>query len=258
MVDLGRGLVGASKAVAINERGDVVGTYQGECAELGTRSFVWKAGDASAPTPVVPGCDTQVFDINDTGKMLVYKTRAGPFLLENGILTQFEKPGLGGQLFYHPSVLNNRDEAVGVTAGATSTSVLLTMVREPEYLVSGKYCWAVDLNDRSDIAYSCNYASGTIGGYRFNGKLERLAAVGTTVEPAAVNNQREIVGRLEGAPGGIKLFHWVSGVMSVIEPSDGGWQFDGVSDLNDAGVILAHGRNRSTGEVGAVLLTPLP
>ncbi|MDP9349317.1 MAG: hypothetical protein M3P24_09295, partial [Gemmatimonadota bacterium] len=53
-----------------------------------------------------------------------------------------------------------------------------------------------------------------------------------------------------------RAFLWERGTSYDVELPDNAWEIDDVSDLSDAGVILAHAKNTKTGQQGAVLLTP--
>jgi hypothetical protein len=51
-------------------------------------------------------------------------------------------------------------------------------------------------------------------------------------------------------------FFWDGARSHDVSVADADWRVDGVTDVNDAGVILAHAVNVRTGQKGAVLLTP--
>jgi hypothetical protein len=82
-------------------------------------------------------------------------------------------------------------------------------------------------------------------------------------QPTGLNNQDEIVGRfaltISNNPGSTRYapFYWKDGISYAIDVSASGWQIDEVQDINDSGVILAHGVLPNTGEKGVVLLRPI-
>jgi hypothetical protein len=73
----------------------------------------------------------------------------------------------------------------------------------------------------------------------------------------AINERRQAIGVLgEGADR--RGFLWEAGTLHRIVSSDPTWIIDNVVDINDRGQIAAHARNTSTGQVGPVLLNPVP
>ncbi|HEV2145922.1 MAG TPA: Ig-like domain-containing protein [Longimicrobiaceae bacterium] len=257
LTDLGAGLAGPSRATAISNDGTVVGTYESGC----TRSFVWKDGARTA----IAGCSSAV-DVNDAGTIVFSESR----ILRGGTLIDLQAST--GTAMYGSFRVNAQDVVLGEIHGICGGGFCTfgPMLIAPPYggadvTAHRSGGWAVDLNDRGDVAAVCSGGSGQSGrcaGQLFlsGGQTIRLllGGMGALVERGsvtAINNQRQVVGVTGPAPDG-RPFLWEGGRAYRIEVRGGGWVLDGAVEINDAGQVLAHGRNTATGQTGAVLLTP--
>lgn len=268
MTDLGRDLGTESRAVGINESGQVVGTFTRDCP----LSFLREPGAAGAVT-VIGICGDRAVDVNDSAQVLIrwfegYEKKSG--LWRNGTYTP-----LKGYPYYTHYVqgllLNDRGQVLGTYLTSVSGSLVeeyawLSTTDHPRSLYSRYTPRAI--NDRGEVAYSCSQPGGpACDGYVqpvYYGAVHPIPQIGRTNTnvPAGINNHTQVAGTFafSRSPGGEEVrrpFLWENGNTYAVLPTDAAWEIDGVSAINDAGVILAHGRNRSTGAVGAVLLTPV-
>lgn len=255
LIDLGRRKGGAyfMPAIGINDAGEVVGTYQGDCQ----RVFRWRAGQQEEPNDFGE-CGYQAVDINNTGNVLL-QSRQGIFLWRDGAATPVKGAHVFSSFYYYPTTLNNRDHVLAFFPGVTVVSSVLTVTDPPQVLYDSKGCRVTRLNDLGDFIVYCSYIGLSSGQYQIAGTKGSFPGRMGFVNPYAINNRRQIVGmygRVEDERAR-EPFLWEGGAMYTIETTEPGWILDAVSDINDAGVILAHGRNSEMGRRGAVLLTPV-
>jgi probable HAF family extracellular repeat protein len=272
MIDLGAGTGWtASAAAGINEGGEVVGTFRG-AGDACTRSFHYRIGQEGGPRRLVEECDHLARDVNDAGTVLVAAPQVDPLVGAEGYLLDGQTRRRlvpEGTAFAHYFLrLNNRDEALGAIYHSfyTIAPAVFTTTRKP---VSPGVCIPVDLDDAGRVATVSGCRSTQLLG---NGTVagRELANPGLPnpygqVNPSGMNNRGEAVGmyrlssRLD-AQGGDRVvdrpFFWDGARSHDVSVADADWRVDGVTDVNDAGVILAHAVNVRTGQKGAVLLTP--
>ncbi|MET0400393.1 MAG: hypothetical protein ABW277_26620 [Longimicrobiaceae bacterium] len=261
----------ASSAAGINEGGEVVGTFR-EDAGACTRSFRFRIGQDGRARRLVEDCDHRALDVNDAGRVLVaapiVDLAAGPegYLLDGSTRRR---------LLPHPNTfthyflrLNNRDEALGAVHHSfyTIAPALFTTTAAP---VLTEVCIPVDLDDAARVATVSGCRStqllgnGTVAGLQ----LANLGAPNPygQVNPSGMNNRGEAVGmyllssRVDAAGQSRDVrrpFFWDGARSHDVSVADSDWWVDGVVDVNDAGVILAHATHTRTGQKGAVLLTP--
>lgn len=266
MIDIGRELGVESSGAGINESGEVVGSYRAECQ----RSFRYTIGQEGNPRRVLDDCGYGAADVNDAGTVLL----AGPpppsewgvtgFLLGGDGLHRLSAEGAQLLEVFH---VNNRNQVLAAAYNSFFgwDPVLLTTTAAPVVL---GVCAPVDLNDAGQVAIASGCKSVTFG---WNGSVagKRLVSIGypnpTVTNPSALNNHGHATGayllslRSDGQGSYVRVyqpFFWDGERMHAVEHGDPDWVIDGTSDINDAGVILAHARNTRTGKQGAVLLTP--
>jgi hypothetical protein len=264
-VDLGAGLQGESEARAINATGEIVGTYEvGDCplTRAGTSRVVrWSAG-GEGPRPVTDECARPVVDINDAGDVIYAIGRkltrlSGGERLE--LPHRFTNPDV--PYFVYNAWINGRGQILGVFASGYKYDIHTVLWPE-----SGR--WEVQ-RALSDIAIGFNDNGDHISRQYYDekthayigGSAHRILGMGTqTPALADINNRSQVVGAYSTGDAGnpSEIFLWEGGTNYAVEPTDTAWDLDHPAAINDAGVILAHGRNRTTGQQGAVLLTPLP
>lgn len=272
MIDLEQGTGWTeSGAAGINEHGEVVGTFRGQ-SDTCTRSFHYRIGEEGAPRTLLEACDHRAHDVNDAGKVAVSAPRTDgrygrlPFLLEGTTLHPLQEDPSAPTYTVHR--VNDRDQ---VLAGIFENffgvqAALLTTTTPP---TKHGVCVPADLNDLGQVAIVTGCKSVMLGG---NGTVagRQVGNLGipnpfSTANPAALNNHTQAVGvyllsyrsGTDGKPVPVyRPFFWDDGTTYAMEVTDGDWVVDGVADLNDAGVVLAHARNTRTGQQGAVLLRP--
>jgi hypothetical protein len=272
MIDLAAGTGWtASAAAGINEGGEVVGTFRG-AGDACTRSFHYRIGQEGGPRRLVEECDHLARDVNDAGTVLVAAPQVDPLVGTEGYLLDGQTRRRlvpEGTAFAHDFLrLNNRGEALGAIYHSFYTIApgVFTTTRRP---VSPGVCIPVDLDDAGRVAIVSGCRSTQLLG---NGTVagQQLANLGLPnpygqVNPSGMNNRGEAVGmyRLSSrmdAQGGDRVverpFFWDGARSHDVSVADADWRVDGVTDVNDAGVILAHAVNVRTGQRGAVLLTP--
>ncbi|MEW5931461.1 MAG: Ig-like domain-containing protein [Gemmatimonadota bacterium] len=260
----------ASAAAGINEGGEVVGTFR-EAADACTRSFHFRIGEAR-PRRLVEECDHRARDVNDAGTVLVSAPQVDPLAGTEGYLLdgQTRRRLLPeGRLFTQVLVrLNNREQVLGgiYEPFFTVQAAILGTTAKP---VPAGVCSPVDINDAGQVAVAIGCKSLQLGG---NGIVagRQLVNIGvpnptSVVNPSGMNNHGEAVGmylhavRSDAAgsfAGVYRPLFWDGARSHHVQVSDAEWRVDGVTDVNDTGVILAHAVNTRTGQKGAVLLTP--
>lgn len=258
MIDLAPHLGGSSAAAAINDDGVVVGTFQAGCP----RSFRYRLGDA-APAPLPTGCHFHAVDVNSGGKVALWEpldhAEPNSFLARVHLLDTAGGLHLLHSRAHRARRINDRDEVLAWFPDGffNFSGYILRQGAEPAL---AEYCLPGDLNDRGEVANGSSCKS-FMTGSRVAGKDVRN--VGYRVWVGTLNDRREGAGLVDYArrPGEDeprrRPVFWDGSTTHLVEV-DGDWIVDEVSDLNDAGVILAHGRNTRTGARGALLLIPVP
>jgi probable HAF family extracellular repeat protein len=177
--------------------------------------------------------------------------------------------------------MNEKGEAVGVSGLCSNTTV------PPNNVPSGPHAvlWEKDgtpvlvpslqgaldnnvassINDRGDVGGTQLISDGTIHGFVWNRAtgIRDLAFPGAfvTVVPCcrAINNKGEITG-FAFDENGPQTFVWKNGSftdLNAVLAADAPWYIANTASINEAGQIAATGVNINTGEMHAVLLTPI-
>lgn len=262
----------ASAATGINEGGEVVGTF-GEAADACTRSFHFRIGQDARPRLLVEDCDHRALDVNDAGRVLVsapaVDPQAGPegYLLDGQARRRLLPQGSAFTRFYLR--LNNRDEVLGAIFHSFYTVAPAIFTTAQAAAAAPGFCIPVDLDDAGRVATGSGcrstaaLANGTVAGREVaNPGIPNPYA---QANPSGMNNRAEGVGMYvlsrrpdaQGEEHVVRRPYFWDGARAVdVQVADADWRVDAVSDVNDAGVILAHATNARTGQKGAVLLTP--
>lgn len=200
-------------------------------------------------------------DVNDAGDVVLWDpgSKTTP---EQGFVLDAE----GSHLLQYgdrgPLVLlriNNRRQVLGLIHSFYGPTIYSTSA-DP---VMRTFCPGSDLNDRGDVtALGCKGSGSTV---RFDdGSYARIPDLGRSgywsSAATAINNRGEVAGSYHFTYSGTQPVHaflWDGKQTFDVEYDSDEWRIDSVSDLNDAGVILAHATNTATGQKGAVLLHPL-
>lgn len=200
IIDLGGLGGGYSFAVAINDRGQVVGNSETASGEL--HAFSWEngrmtdlgiAGSTSATAVDASGWVVGWSDFGVPGTYHAYRWR-------HGVVTRLPSPETGSQA----RAVNNRGEVVGVVIrqnGATrAVRWRRGVVTDLGTLPGGTAASAVAVNDRGEILGSGNLAEGSLEEHPFlwrDGVLRDLTRAGVAAEAAYnlsdLNNRGQFV-----------------------------------------------------------------
>ena len=124
---------------------------------------------------------------------------------------------------------------------------------------------AGSINNRGDLAGTQVTSDGNVHAYlwsKTNGLQDIMFPNAfVTVTPCChtINDKREATGFAIG-PNGSTTFVWKDGNftdLNTVLPADSPWYIFNVASINEAGQIAGSGFNMSTGEVHAILLTPV-
>lgn len=264
MTDIGALFDGESRATAVNARGEVVGQFQESCPSNLKKSFVWRKQNSSNAEDLGP-CGTFAEEINDAGSILLFRNDPSQGVwteirqgLEALRLVGQQRPN--GGPFARGLFLNERDQVIGRVLGYASA--WLYPDRPPEVIPHTEYgfSYVVDLNDRGDVAmHRGGKGYRTDGGFSYGAKAQPIRPIGIsgTSWPRGLNNLSQVVGTYSLTSGEKELFLWEGGVTYSVETTAEGWDLEDVTDVNDAGLILAYATSAARGLRGAVLLTPL-
>ena len=220
-----------SRAMDINDRGQVVGRSYVRWSPPYPRAWIWQDGEMTALA--TPEYSSGAYAINASG---------------THIAGWVNEPGTTGRNLGAVWVDGEVTE-LALASGDTISSA------------------AYDVNDRGVVVgatYSFFYFLQSATPFLWDGStLMALAKpAGWNIAFArAINNANQVVGDLQGSGDpGLDGFIWEDGttrrLSQLIDP-DGGWLIVGAQDINDAGQIAATGRS-PLGETHAVRLVPIP
>ena len=178
-------------AAAINDAGDIVGTFTSAGAHVQEQGFIFSGGKYSIIDPPDSGGYAYAIDINDQGDVLGYAGQSG-FLLHRGKFSYFSVPNG----ITYPAGLNNKGQIVGsfVDSDGRWHGFLLengeyTTIDDPD----GSATMVVDINDDGVIlGVWSNDETGGI--FRLeNGKFEHIPDSGSFY-PERTNDAGVLVG----------------------------------------------------------------
>jgi probable HAF family extracellular repeat protein len=254
MLDLGTSLGESSNANAINAEGVVVGEYTSDCVH----PFRYTPG-ATVPETISDLCGMRAPDVSDYNAVLLWNpgadtTPESGFVLDSAGIHRLQYAALPPLRLLR---INNRGQVLGLAHYGYGGTLYSTSAA-PE---SGGPCAAYDLNDRGDISYTT--CKGGRSEVILDDKtliiLPEIGRRGSSVA-SALNNHGAVAGSYHYSSSPTRPVHaflWDGKETFDVEYGSSEWRIDSVRDLNDAGVILAHGTNTATGQKGAVLLHPL-
>jgi probable HAF family extracellular repeat protein len=266
--DLGSTLEGNSRANGINEDGTVVGTFSSNCDQSYylSRSFSFRIGVDNGPQPLLDQCGISAIDISDGGTILMWdRPASSAFLLNN----DGRRPvRTGGTTISVPIRINNREDVLAQKTWPVLSADIYRTDAEP---VEVSFCRAVDLNNRGNVAVESGCISaifgqpGSVAGKSLVTIGARIVASNLRVStnPSGMNDLDQAAGmyvwrtdRPSFAGLDRRPFFWDGEKMYDVVTDSSDWRVDGVVDINNAGVILAHAVNASTGRKSPVLLIP--
>jgi probable HAF family extracellular repeat protein len=176
--------------------------------------------------------------------------------------------------------INDRGQAVGVSGICSNTTLPPAVPGGPHAVL-----WEEDgtpvlvdslpgaignnvagsINNRGDVVGTQELGDGTVHTYLWKkgSGIQDVMMPGAfvTIAPCChtVNDRREITGFAVGE-NGPQAFVWKDGVFTDLNaalPADSPWFIFSTASINNAGQIAASGVNQQTGEVHALLLTPI-
>jgi hypothetical protein len=239
----------------VNENGDVGGALFGRdgCSGGGV---IWRDGHLVD----VPECGGDVIDLTDTGAALVSRNSSSLEIWQGDLVRPVPLPSTGpcGSSIVGARLNEGRQVAVDrELSSCKSRSVLLVengVARSvcPER----KTCSLGDLNDLGQVAVGTDpfWVEPQVREIYLwsSGQVTRIGMYREGTLPRGLNNLGEIV----AMDGSIPVL-WSDSAFQVIQITDPAWTIGSVVDINDAGQIVAHGLNSSTGAVGTLLLNPV-
>jgi hypothetical protein len=253
---------GPSKAFALNDLGAVVGSVQdtldGVYCERATR---WTSTGAQLVGVGPDFCGQLAWDIAANGAMLI--RRIVPFIVSPNVnawlVEAGTQTGLPGVL---PHEVNDRSQVVGSIhfpglrdePYALGVTVKMPSVRPANGHISGTL---VGLNHTSQALGTY----GALGIYTtFVSTVPGAAPVDlnpflAAATPVQVTNNGTVLSFDEPSK---TVFLWRAGRTMRVSFPAGGWTLDGVAAMNDAGDIVGHATETSTGRTAAVWLRPAP
>lgn len=264
--------LGASPTVlpsAVNDRGQLAGLAQGSGRNV---VFRWEGG--SSALAVIPGPRATVSDLNERGEVVGFwiadfctrNCTGGGFVFRGGAIDTLSNYG---QLRIAPRAINDEGQITGalfrVGAGTSWERAVLLESADADvtYLpTSDVASHAFDVDNRGRVV-GLDFVGGQFHAFSWS-RSAGLSHLGTlpsanisvairTSEAGPTVGTSNCAGCTAALP---VLFR--NGKVIRIEDLyvQGNWVFEGVADINERGQIVGHGRHRTTGATGALLLTP--
>ena len=249
------GTVSTSWANSVNQHGEIVGTtiqtYQDS-------ALLWLPANTAARTIGA----SEGLRINNARQVLL----GAPHGHYPGAVKLYDIASDTSILLWASGLavdLNERGQVVGHTDGYSEsfwpTVYGISLAPLPQMMplpgnIGHSYYVPIDMNDVGEILLAdqpdlvLSRGSSSILLSPFIGRV----SLGS--KPARLNNRGLIVVVQDSA---LYLWHESTQLVERVA-TDPEWRFDGVSRVNDAGVILAHGWNSSTSQRGTVILSPVP
>jgi probable HAF family extracellular repeat protein len=254
-----------SRAVAINNRGQVVGRAWNIRSDRTycSRAFQWSEGTmrplfedlpAEGPCPFNGATPTGIDDVGGIVGNL-HQGSHGAFFYRDGTYTPLVPEGLSA----HVDAMNNQGLAVGNfrSVGYPQAAVFdLRREGRGELGDQGRFSFAIDINDAGDVILRGGHSADRALLWRNGQHIDLTSQIGPSTQIHAINNAGTVLGTysFQEEP---RFFVWRDGSFSRIVPDNAEWVLDSVDNINDAGEIVGHARNSVSGQTGAVLLRPV-
>lgn len=258
-------VLGDGRAYDINTRGQVVGASSSSAATLwsgGARTLLAQ-GD-----PAVPGGDTWADAINDAGDVAItWRPTVGGsggrspgkvFLLRSGTLRE-----IASATNAEATAINQSGWIAGTVGSLVDQTLQGFLWRDGQttYVGAGVTS-ARDVNAGGQVvggayrAYAWRNGSTTYGIPADS--AGRIAAMSVA---EGVNDCGDVVGWVGGSGGNPQgwAFVWRGGTLTDVNrliPA-GDWIFERAVDINNGGQVVGYGKHRATGEVRALVATPV-
>jgi probable HAF family extracellular repeat protein len=257
LIDLGTLGWTSSDAVAINAKGQVVGTrFRGN----EEHAFLWQRGKMT-DLGTLGGTRSEATAINDRGQVVGDSTTSDgeqhAFLWQHGKMTDLGVLGGGVSTAFggirneqfQPTAINNRAQIVGLAHNPTGSYEIAFLWEHRKLTTFGSFGGqpnrAVTINAHGQVLLRTEPPSDKRGdAYLWQkGKLRKLGSFDPDMPATFVsglNDRGQIVGRSLVAIGHSRPFVWQSGSMTAL-PTLGGQDtapFTSVSAINDRGQIV--------------------
>jgi probable HAF family extracellular repeat protein len=233
-----------SEVIAINERGQVIGTSYSADGRL-LRGFLWDKGVMTDLGAL--GSATLPVAFNERGQVVGYswdsEETVGPgtaFLWEGGVLTGIAGPP-GSPAILDIIDINERGQVLGHLPGhpfVWQKGVMTPLLGA----LGGLYTTATAINDHGQIVGYSETATGDAHAFLWHkGKIKDLDTLGSGYSRAiAINNQGQVVGVVATSSGSYHAFRWQKGRMSDL----------GALGYSDSEPIAINARGQIMGSLG--------
>jgi Predicted integral membrane proteins containing uncharacterized repeats len=255
-----------SRAIGLNDHGDIVGFFLETQNFTGVTFLLSRKGEVTHIDGLPGATDTGPQDINDRGQILASSSfedgTSQSFISEDG--NAMPLPPLAGDASAAAAALNERGEAVGTSAGATSHVVIWEEGAAVDLNIPRGI--PRDLNDREQVVGTLPSAQGSSGFVWERGTVTQLPALAGAVrtEAVSINNAGEIVGESDLATGPratlweeTRVFD-LNDLILARDPQRPFVSLETAASINDHDAIVATGRDsRFPNELRTYLLTPV-
>jgi probable HAF family extracellular repeat protein len=256
-VQPGDGTVVSSVPRDINDRGQVVGVYEGPTDDRSlSRVFSWRDGRwTSLSSGTGPAPDDGVHAVDDKGDVVGRRQQDVPFPPQEIVAWGHRRVTVApldlvfGD-FPLPSAVNDKGQAVigYIHAGGNgSTAALWDIGGDVVDLGSlgGANTFGADINGKRQIVGSSSPEPGFVPVHAFrwdDGVMTDLGTLGGDLsEAVAINEHGQVVGNSRLDDGRQHAFLWEDGVMTDLGTLGGG--FSNAVDINDKGQVLGWSSN---------------
>jgi probable HAF family extracellular repeat protein len=193
---------------AINDRGEVVGSY---AAAAGERAFLYRDGELHDLGALAPGAPSAAYAVNGRGDV-AGQSNGHAFLYRDGLMRDLGTLGGGGSI---AKGINDRGEVVGMASDAHGIPTPFLYDGAMRALPGPPQSAAIDINQRGTIVGS---GEGVHGYVLANGAATLLQSLPAAAkdgwhhfEPTGVNDRGWIVGTAFDAGGEPRAFLLIPG-----------------------------------------------